>query len=303
MHLKKMKTIIADTNVWYNLSGNRNKQKLLNCITSKGNLFATPISFLELVSKMNMSSEFSRRKNAVHAVIKYARGCLPTHEFVLAGYFGILIKDGINWMDRFRTVNSIKNSDEFKNKKVIYTKERGLNSLELVSVDINQISDWRKNLYRNFSKSVVNAITLNIEPQYGQQVKTGNIIPIRDKDKLLMLDEKKMYESIMSVLLYRVKFVVKNQQGEDVDFNKKKIINKARGKVDCYAKMYIEYIKDILKRGSKPDKNDLGDFENFMYLQNDDYILATIDKKMINICRKVYPNRILDLNPYIKKPV
>ncbi len=63
--------------------------------------------------------------------------------------------------------------------------------------------------------------------------------------------------------------------------------------------MYIEYIKDILKRGSKPDKNDLGDFENFMYLQNDDYILATRDKKMINICRKVYPNRILDLNPYI----
>ena len=294
-----MKTIIADTNVWYDLSGNRNNRKLLKYITSnKRNLFATPISFLELVSKMNMPRKFSRRKKAAHAVIKYAKGCLPMHEFVLAGYFGISIKDDINWMDRFRIVNFLmKNSDELKNKKVIYSKKRGSES---VSVDINLISDWRENLYRNFNKSLVEAITLNIEPQYGQQVKTGNIIPIKDKDKLSMLYKKEMYESIMSVLLERVKFVVKDWQGEDVDFNfNEKIINKARGKVDCYAKMYIEYIKDILKRGSKPDINDLGDFENFMYLQNDDYIFATRDKKMINICRKVYPNRILDLNSYI----
>ncbi len=290
-----MKIIIADTNVWYDLSGNRNNQKLLKYINSKGNLFTTPISFLELVSKMNVPREFSRRKKAAHAVIKFAKGCLPIHELVLAGYFGISIKDDTNWMDRFRMVDSIKNFDEFKNKKVIYTKER---SSELVSVNINLISDWRRNLYSNFKESVVEAITLNIEPQYSQQVKTGNIIPINDKDKLLMLDGKEMYESIMSVLLKRVKFIVKDWQGEYVDFNGK-IINKARGKIDCYVKMYIEYIKDILKRGSKPDKNDLGDFENFMYLQNDDYILATRDKKMINICRRVYPNRILDLNPYI----
>lgn len=288
----KIKTIVADTNVWYHLS--KNNKKLLDYINSKGNLYITPISFLELISKMSINNKsFNRRKNAIHAIIKYAKGCLPMHELVLAGYFGILIKDDINWMDRFRIVRLMENPQELENRKVIYTEKHGIES---AIVDIKTITKWRESLYLRFKKGIIDVINFNIEPHYREQVNVGRIISIKNKDKLSILDNPKIYESIISMLVERVKNIAKSYGIEEVNLNEKQV-KKAKNKIDCYSKMYIGYIKDILKRGSEPDINDLGDFENFMYLRDDNYMLATTDKKWIRICNKIYHNRILDLNP------
>ena len=292
----KKKIIVADTCVWYHLSGNN--ERMLNRITSLGELYATPISFLELVSKM--SSEFNRGMNAVKAVVRYAKDCLPMHELELSRYFGVDIKDDINWMDRFRLARVIKNLDELNeliaNRKIFNPNNH---RYETVIFNINLITKWRKRIYSDFNELVINAITSVIEPKYKSQVKTGNILKINDKEKLSMLNNAAMYQILADALSIRANNFIFDYTGKRIDFDER-TLNKAKLKLDCYIKIYIEYIRDIIKRGAKPDRNDLGDFESFMYLEDDDFMLATTDKKWIEYCRHIYPKRILDLKKYVK---
>lgn len=294
MGIKKI--IVADTCVWYHLSG-KNEQ-MLNRINSFGELYATPISFLELACKM--SSEFNRARNAVDAVVKYAKNCLPMHELVLSRYFKVDIKDDINWMDRFRLARVIKNLDELNeliaNRKIFNPNNH---RYETVIFNINLITKWRKQIYSDFNNLVIDAITAVIEPNYKNQVRSGNILKVNDKNKLSMLNNHEMYQELVDALSIRANNFIFDRIKTRIDFDEK-TLNKAKSKLDCYIKIYIEYIKDILKRGAKPNRNDLGDFESFMYLENDNFMFATTDKKWIKYCRNIYPKRILDLTKYIK---
>ncbi len=290
----RKKIIVADTCVWYHLSGNN--ERMLNRITSLGELYATPISFLELVCKM--SSEFNRGRNAINAVVRYAKDCLPIHELELSRYFGVDIKDDINWMDRFRFARALKNSNELITTRKIFNADN--HRYETVTFKIDLITEWKKQIYSAFNDSVINAITSFIEPNYKNQVKTGNIVKIDDKEKLsMLLNNEAMYQSLVDMLSFRANNFIFDWNGKRIDFDEK-TLSKAKLKLDCYIKIYAEYIMDILERGAKPDRNDLGDFESFMYLEDDNFMLATTDKKWIRFCGNIYPKRILNLTKYVK---
>jgi hypothetical protein len=76
----------------------------------------------------------------------------------------------------------------------------------------------------------------------------------------------------------------------------RKLLDAVGNKLDIYFKAYAQYLRYLVTTPAKPNGNDLGDFEVFMYLQNKNWILATRDGRWAKIAQKVCPNQLIDLS-------
>ena len=55
-------------------------------------------------------------------------------------------------------------------------------------------------------------------------------------------------------------------------------------KIECYSRMYTQYLIRLMTEGALPQQNDSGDIDFFLYSIDDDHVVATNDKRWINIC-------------------
>jgi hypothetical protein len=64
-------------------------------------------------------------------------------------------------------------------------------------------------------------------------------------------------------------------------------------KMDCYACVYTQYLVRLLTDRALPDPNDSGDLELFLYLVDDDHVLATCERKWKRLAdRAGYGHRV-----------
>ena len=56
-------------------------------------------------------------------------------------------------------------------------------------------------------------------------------------------------------------------------------------KIECYSRMYTHYLIRLMTEGFLPQQNNSGDIDLFLYSIDDDHVVATKDKRWINIAK------------------
>lgn len=305
----KEKYIVADTNVWYNLAnGNDKLDKLLK---KTGILCSTNINLLEISHGMD-SNNYNQRRAAAKAVVERCALYLPDSETFLKQSFNFSCSSKFDFKRGFQIIANSNNLLALINGYFNYSTS----TFEYFNIGLARA--WRNSLYRRFFDDICNGINSKI-PNYINKIEIGKKLPkIKDENELNKFDSYKFIKSIIYNMWLRMKLTEQDYGDsksalswfgvEDMSFLNKMPhyeyptdidILLSRPNLLSYAYAYVEYLKYLLLCRAKPQENDAGDLENFLFLRNDDYILATADKKWIKIGQKVCPKRMLDINSCI----
>ncbi|MCI4405951.1 MAG: hypothetical protein JHC35_01545, partial [Sulfuricurvum sp.] len=195
-----MKTIIADTNVWYAIG--TGKKCILDIIkTHNGKLCATPISLFEIMSKID-ESNFELRKNAAIAVLNHADRIVDNNEAYMERYFGCATgrNDHINWKQGFITISKANSIDELMNGFTDYAD--GFYR----KCNIPFVKDWRNFHYKDFRGGIIKSIENNLIPKYIKQMPNGQqkIAKLTDPSIIALFDSSEYYEETIKAIYYRM---------------------------------------------------------------------------------------------------
>jgi len=285
-----VKNIVADTNVWYDIA-NR-KQDILQLLKSSGVLCATPINILEIASKVDKNN-FIERQNVAKAIVEHADRYLLSSENYLGRYWGSRIDDQVQWKEASITLSR---APSFQSLISGY-----YDSVDQVTRkhNVELLKSWRGFQYNDFKNGVIKAIE-SIHPNYLNRSNSGNLRKLLNQEHILLFNSKEMKKDGVLMTYERVKLAIKIDKikTKDKKIPTNKMINQAFPKLKNYINAYNQYLKYLATTPALPDENDLGDHEAFMYLQNKNWILATSDKRWVQIGQEVCPNNILNLLPY-----
>lgn len=263
--------IICDTNVWYRIG----KGKLDPAAAKQqgGKLFASPVSFLEIGSKI-WEESFEKRRNAARAVLQHADGILEDPERHLARIWALKIPElTIDWRDGFKAIADAGSMDEI---------EKGVADFQdkvIRKINLPLLAAWRDQQWQSFEADIIGVID-SVCPGYAQARATKKAIHM-DKAagalfrQFLACDE--FFNVAVDATRQRVALHLAGvpagptpQQATD-----------ARAKLALYAKAYAEYLFKVATKFA-PRPNDWGDIECLVYVQ-DGRTLLTFDDNWAEI--------------------
>ena len=285
------KFIVADTNVWYYLSESHDK-KLYKLLQETGVLCATPVNFLEISSNIN-NDNFNKRRNIANTIIDKAEIFLPDNEIFVKQSWGFECYDKYDWRQAYMNIAKANNFNELNNGYID-------NQYLVVRTFNGKLANaWRKYVYAPFCPLMIKATNYEV-PNYAKKIRNRESIPkLNDPDKIARYDSEDFINMIILGVWYRlVDFERKNNKILEGCPSSERFSN-MRTNFLAYAKVFAEYSRHLATARAKPEENDAGDLENFIFLRNDNYILATAERKWINIGKKVCLSRILDIKKYI----
>ena len=274
------KKIIADTNIWHYLS--KKNGIILNILKRSGILCCSPINFFEIASAVN-EVNFCDKKSAAKAVIDYAEEYLPSNEIFLKQSWGFDCYDDIKWKHLYGELACAKNYEDF-------------NNFIIKKFKVSPNESWRNNLYYPFPEDIKKYIN-RIIPNYIEKIDIGKTIPkIKDPAVLSKFNNEDFINKIIISTWDRLKYNSKKISDGVEDCTSELRFNEAKPKILCYATALAKYLKYLLEFGAKPEENDAGDLECFLFLRDDNYILATADKRWVKIGKEACPGKILEIN-------
>jgi hypothetical protein len=285
------KYIVADTNVWYYLA-KKNNEKLNNLFRRIGKLCSIPLNLLEIAYKIN-EENFERQKVVVNIILKKTKIYLPHSSIFLKQSWGFKCDDEYDWKEGYKGIARAKSYHDLIDGYKDY--------LDLVIRKFNAPSARElKKLFCGFFYSEIIKAVDSIVPGYGEQIKNKGQPPkLKDKKKLALFDDDNFIYTIILTTWDRLKnFEEENGISIDARPSSDAFLT-AESNLIIFAKAYAEYLRYLSQEGAKPEENDIGDIECFLYLRNDNYILATAEKRWIRIGKKVCPEKILDIRDYI----
>jgi hypothetical protein len=281
--------LIADTNVWYDISfGNRDPRVL----KSGGNrLVATPISFLEIASGIDEDT-LPRRKRAAQAVLSYADEIAEDSESHLLELWNLRSgKIDFPWIDGFRAIAQAPSVDDL---------QKGIDDLNTKvrrSVDVSIIKAGRTYNWDGFRDEVVDSVDKAVIGYKAARVQ-GECVHL-DKENgqkfaaaLRSAEAKRVF---LKNTFWRALLAVGQSPREPSDAE----CSHAEPLLSPYVNAYVEYLIGCATEFA-PESNDLGDSECFLYLQ-DGNALVSSDRRWVGIARKACPSRYYD--PENKIPV
>lgn len=260
---------ILDTNIWREMA-HENKNVISYISSLDGELCATTVTLFELLSNIS-ESNFDSRKKAAQVIIDKATLFIKSPEHVLASYFGanggeedIDYKEGFIGIANARSIQDLINGYNDSKAKVRR------------KFDISLLLNWRNHHYEDFKMKMTEAIE-SVLPGYKDYVE--NNVKRRakiSKDDLKEFDSQEFYDEAMRGVLYRANLASNGDTPSTLV---------ETSKVENYIKVYISYLKKLAIQGAKPDVNDLGDHDQFLYLQDENWKLITTDKRWNTIAR------------------
>lgn len=276
----KNKNIVADTNIWYDIADGVID---VNKIKTHGRLCATPINLLELVSKLD-DLNFLKRKKAAEAALTHADRFLQSNETYLVRYFNGKSSDNFDWKEGFSTLTKASSLEELRDGFIDFQNN------VIRSQNTQLILEWREHQYMDFRTEVIKAVE-QILPGYENALQQNGKIPKITNMKLVdFFDSDEFFRASLKAAKWRMKL---SPNTKKIKINK--ISNEVAHKLTVYLKAYAAYLKYLATQEAKPQMNDLGDHEAFMYLQNKNWVLATSDKRWVNIAKEVCPSQVLNL--------
>ena len=275
------KTVILETHVLYDIGLNRIR---IEDVRQPGDhLCYSPISIIELISKLNDSS-FEDRKAAAKVIFKHRIDELPDPESHLTMLFGYeLAEPASSYSDAVRALATGQNLEEVR---------RGVPDYEALvrrSLDVPLVATWREKWEQSWVDSLIPLMEENI-PRFRDWYATDKENRSSSMPKLRG-DRKKRFHAKIRSEEWLTQFIFACQKRaifkadkDDLNVVTKQKVNKltaAITRIECYAHIYTQYLIRLMTEGLLPQKNDSGDIDFFLYSTDDDHVLATNDKKWI----------------------
>lgn len=280
-----IKTVILDTNVLYDIGLNRVR---IEDVGRPGeHLYYSPISIIELVSKFDDRS-FADRKAAASVILKHQIDELPDPESYLTTAFGYeLAEPAPSYSDAVRALAEGQSLEEVR---------RGVPDYEIRvrrRLNVPFAATWREKGEQEWVDSLIALMADNIpgfQEWYAKDPKkrSSSVPKLRGEEKKKFLAGMKSREwaaRIISACQMRAFFKAdKNDLGV---FTKQKAhgIAAAIPKIECYSRVYTQYLISLMTEGFLPQQNDSGDIEFFLYSIDDDHVVATNENRWINIAK------------------
>ena len=281
------KKVILETNMLYDIGLNHVS---IEDVRQPGeHLCYSPISVIELVSKLD-DSQFEKRKAAANTILKHQIDELPDPDsYLTEGIFGYkLAEPAPSYSDAVRTLATAQSLEEVRRGVPDYKAgvRRSLN-VPFVATCREMIEQaWVDSLIKPMEMEIPGFQRWYVEYQRRRnQKKSLPKLRGEKKERLLALMRSKEGPPIFLISACQKRAFLKTDRN-DLGVPKSELattIPKIIPKIECYIRMYANYIIRLMTEGLLPKKNDSGDIEFFLYSTDDDHIVATNDRTWIDI--------------------
>ena len=274
------KTVILDTNALYDIGLNR--VRIEDIGRPKERLCYSPISIIELVSKLNDRS-FADRKAAAGVLLKHRIDELPDPESYLTTAFGYkLAEPAPSYSDAVRALAEGQSPEEVR---------RGVPDYEIRvrrRLNVPFAATWREKIEQEWVDSLIALMADNIpgfQEWYAKDPeKRPSFVPkLRGEEKkkfLAGMKSRELFARIISGCQMRAFF-----KADEITKLREHEFAAAIPKIECYSRMYMQYLIRLMTEGVLPQQNDSGDIDLFLYSIDDDHVVATKDNRWINIAK------------------
>ncbi len=269
--------LICDTNVWYDIDAGRRDPEGIKAAGHR--LMATPTSFIEITSKLD-EKNFEKRSGAARAVVDFADGMLDDTERHLASLWNLEVEAlGIDWLDAFKALAMAKSLQELQEG----VQDIGEGVTRKVRLDV---AEWARGHWDSFAREV-EVLVDKFFPGYLAARDEGQAKYAKKEDAQSFGDESRLpaierYVAggtrARAALHMTVPAPPLSEEEEEEE------LNRIGGVLIPYARAYARYVYNCATKYT-PDRNDWGDLECFIYLQEDRRLL-TCDKRWLEVAKE-----------------
>ncbi len=272
--------LICDTNVFYNLGSGRLKSK---DVAAAGEAICfSPVSVLELASKLSDATHASRRQ-AAQAILDTGATQLPDPESFLTSLWGLVLKEpSPDWSHAVKAIAASKDMAELR---------RG-------------VADYRDGVWRTLRPTVAGSWRTTVEDKWVRDMLSIQAKEIPGFEKWYDPDPKKRRGARVPRLKKKAKDAFLNRTtsmdwmtscfvamqcraflkaDRSIPFAPSpqhvKTLLAAMDAVSCFCAVYTHYVVHLLTDGALPRMNDSGDIELYCYSTDDSHVVVTADDK------------------------
>lgn len=267
--------VTADTNIFYYLGLNRLSKN--SFISSNEKLYATPINVLEIIAGVGLN-KWQERRSAARAILDYADGMTLDPDTHLISIIDCSPKkQKIPWIEACEALASAAKASELTSGVSDFKKK------VIRKVKTNIANTMKNSHYDDFIAKIVDMCD-SILPGYKRAFTNNTSIPTIPKN-----DRTKFRKSLKSPDFFTTIFIqglaerYKLIQGVPLKFDPQNYVQLITN-LAPYIFAYGGYLHELLTARRKPEKNDWGDIDLFLYLQPDTYI-ATAERKWWTISK------------------
>jgi len=261
--------VTADTNIFYYLgSGALSKED----VVGEGDaLWATPINVLEILAGVSLE-EWTERRDAATAIVQHADAMAADPEEHLAASIERRPAVGGNiWLEAAMALGQAKSEYELK-QGVADFSERVVRV-----VDTPVAAAAKAKHYDDFKFDIIKVCD-DLLPGYRAAIENGTQAPVAGKSVRDLLRRNLCSPQFVVAVFFggivgRYRLIA----ARDVDLESDNTFLALR-ELAPYCGIYGAYLRELLTARRKPESNDWGDLELFLYLQPGTFV-ATTEKK------------------------
>lgn len=263
--------LICDSNVWYDFQRGR-----LDPAVPRANehrLILSPITYLEIVSGIN-EQNFEQRRVVCTGIIEHCDAIIDDPERHLSSLWGIPFPTvEVDWHDAILAVSEAASLEE------LTAGVENASGTQSRRTNLEVARQWRVNTYEHFCREIQETVD-RFCPGYRAERQVGRAVSLpRQYGDILRaaLQQRALHQLLIPATIDRVSALI----GQTVPPPNEHDIARVHELLDPYISVYCEYIYDAATR-QPPSPNDHGDFECFIYLQ-DNRRLWTSDRRWISL--------------------
>jgi hypothetical protein len=261
--------VTGDTNIFYYLAtGAVTKSKI---VSPGEELWATPINVIEIIAGVS-TADWEKRRDAAGAIVKYADRMSADPEEHLASLFEHRpTSSEFDWLSAAKTIRDSTSPESLETNIAIIAHNSG------DTIKPSVANAFKSAHYEDFKSEMVKVCD-SLLPGYKVAVESGCEAPVvtkptREKLRAFLASPEFTAAVFFAGLTERYKTF----GAQTVDPQSKATLVALQG-LAPYCSIYGAYLRELLTARRKPDSNDWGDLELFVYLQPSTYV-ATAERK------------------------
>jgi hypothetical protein len=286
--------LICDTNVFYNLGA---KKLTPAQLTGAGEILSySPITPLELAGKWTDRTHADRRA-AAEAIITSGAKELWDPETHLAALFGYQPAAA-----PFSFAEGVKAMATTKDLAELIAGVDDVPAGVVRRVTVPAVNQWRSSTERKWVQDMlaiqakeVPGFTAWYDPDPTKRG-VGPVPRLTGQNKTNFLAQSTSTQWAMQIIVgCQDRALLAAKTGTVGPPTKATVVklSTAIQTVSCYCALYTQYLIRLLTEGALPDENDSGDLELFLYSTDDDYVVATSEKKWKTMAENAgFANRV-----------
>jgi hypothetical protein len=292
--MKMANHVIADTNLYYDLADHRVKRAQI--VSADEVLFCSPLSIIEIVSKMN-DANFLQRRNAIRAMLEHDAKIIPDPQTFLTRFIFChkLNHEAPDWLDLIKAVAAADNLKDLESG-VIDRVER-----KVRTISVDYMRQWREVIDEQWLQDLLDIVKdqfANFEEVYkalkaGSRSSPPKLRKEKKKSFLEFINSPEWYIEQSRALYQRSLHYAEEPYAPEPRTTSPDAFMAMLANTLCYMGIYSEYVKSILTEGRLPTLNDSGDMELMIYTIDDGHILATAEAKWPQLAERAgFPKRV-----------